>query len=204
MTSARDALRARSLAGVLVLACLVGGCSSGGDDQEAAAGTPSDKSSAADGPSASPSPGADKVDRMADDNGAPGKPDAKGRQTDVFERVPGKKSGACVAVGGERDVKSGGFLGGPFDDARKSYGKKREGMKRNQVRLYWVPQHSEPMKGVTVTATSGGKTVKVTQRNVADAEQWKFYDTNITLPNGGSWRFQVSSGVDQGCFVASF
>jgi hypothetical protein len=203
MKGARGMVRVRFLAGGLVLACLVGGCSSGSDDKDASAGKASDKSSAVE-PTASPGPGADKIDPMVDDNGAPGKPDAKGRQTDVFDRVPGKKSDTCVTVGGDRDVKSGGFVGGPFDDARKSYGKARDGMTRKQVRLYWVPQHSQPMKGLTVTATSGGKTVKVTQRTVADAEQWKFYDTVIALPQAGSWRFKVSSGVDQGCFVASF
>ncbi|HZJ06915.1 MAG TPA: hypothetical protein VFD59_15780 [Nocardioidaceae bacterium] len=141
---------------------------------------------------------------MNDDRGAPGDPDAKGRQTVLFGRVPGNASAACVVVGGRRDVKSGGFVGGPFDDARRSYGTMRPGLERKQVRLYWVPQHAKPMGGVTVTATSAGKRVRVTQRSVADAEQWKFYDTVITLPRGGSWRFQVSSGADRGCFVASF
>ncbi len=141
---------------------------------------------------------------MKVDHGAPGAVDAQGRQTALFENLPGNTTGACENVGGERDVKSGGFVGGAFDDARKSYGKVRQGMGRKEVRLYWMPLHAKPMGGVTVTATSGGKSVRVTQRVVADLEQWKFYDTNITLPQGGSWRFQVSSGADRGCFVASF
>jgi hypothetical protein len=141
---------------------------------------------------------------MVDDNGAPGTPDAKGRQTVVFQRLPGNTSGACVVVGGRRDVKSGGFVGGSFDDARKSYGKVRPGLNRKEVRLHWVPQHTKPMGGVTVVATSGNKSVRVTQRSVADAEQWKFYDTVVKLPSRGTWRFKVSSGPDHGCFVASF
>ena len=77
-------------------------------------------------------------------------------------------------------------------------------MGRKQVRLYWIPEHTKPMSGVTVTATSGGKKVRVTEKQVSDVEQWKFYDTNIALPQGGTWTFRVTSGPDQGCFVASF
>jgi hypothetical protein len=141
---------------------------------------------------------------MKSDHGAPGTLDSQGRQTALFANLPGNTSGACETVGDRRDVKSGGFVGGAFDDARKSYNKVRQGMGRRQVRLYWMPEHTRPMGGVTVTATSAGQRVRVTQRQVADLEQWKFYDTNITLPQGGSWRFKVSSGADQGCFVASF
>jgi len=221
-------MRARSLAGLLVLVCLAAGCSSNNDDQASGpSGTPTNsesstpsgaKSSAAkssDGPSSGKASGggtsgttsgsgADKIDPMKSDNGAPGALDAKGRQTVLFDRLPGNTSGACETVGDRRDVKSGGFVGGAFDDARKSYGKVRPGMGRKQVRLYWMPEHTKPMAGLTVTATSSGQKVRVTQRHVADVEQWKFYDTNITLPQGGSWRFQVSSGPDRGCFVASF
>lgn len=203
-------MRARTLAIPLVLVFLTAGC--GGTKDDNAAGSASSASSGASGKPAagavgetpSPSPGVPTPDPMEDDNGAPGSPDPQGRQSVVFDRVPGNKSGSCVNVGDERDVKSGGFVGGAFDDARKSYGKTRPGLKPKQVRLYWVPAHAKPMKGVTVTATSGGKKVRVTQRSVADAEQWKFYDTLITLPTSGKWTFRVASGVDRGCFVATF
>ena len=136
--------------------------------------------------------------------GAPGLPDAKGRQSVVFTRLPGNTSGVCLPVAGRRDVRSGGFVTGPFDDARKSYGKVRPGFTRDQVRLYFVPLHSKPMNGVTVTATSGSTTVTKTQKTVADAEQWKFYDVILTLPKGGSWTIRAEAGQDSGCFRASF
>lgn len=203
-------MHVRTLAIPLVLICLASGC--GGKQDDKADGSPSssssggsDKASAGGaGETPSPSPRVPTPDPMKDDNGAPGSPDAQGRQSVVFDRVPGNKSGSCVNVGAGRDVKSGGFVGGAFDDARKSYGKARPGLKPKQVRLHWVPAHARRMKGVTVTATSAGKKVRVTQRTVADAEQWKFYDTLITLPKGGKWTFRVSSDVDRGCFVATF
>ena len=201
---------------LMVLAFLAAGCSSEGDDKAddkadgSSAGGSSGSDSSADGSTPSPSKGSSKqtdgdgTDPMKNDNGAPGSPDKKGRQNVLFSRLPGNSTGACEKVGNGRDVKSGGFVGGAFDDARKSYGKVRPGVGRRQVRLYWIPQHSKPMAGVIVTATSGGKKVRVTEKQVSDVEQWKMYDTSITLPQGGTWTFRVTSGPDQGCFVASF
>src|ERR1700712_4681683 len=212
-------MRTRTLAILLALLCLLAGLLSGcgGNDDKLATGSSS--SSTTDGgssgnapggsgasktPGSTPSPGAAATDPMNNDKGAPGTPDTQGRQTVVFERLPGNTSGACIVVGGRRDVRSGGFVGGSFDDARKSYGKVRPGLNRKQVRLHWVPQHTKPMGGVPVVATSGNKSVRVIQRSVADAEQWKFYDTLVKLPSRGTWRFKVSSGPDHGCFVVSF
>ena len=203
--------RARALVTLTAVACLVAGC--GGKGEDKADGSSSGGSSKSDGStsgSTAPSAGSsakgnsDGTDPMEDDKGAPGTVDAKGRQSFLFKRIPGNTTGACQNVGKERDVKSGGFVGGSFADARKSYGKKQAGKKPNQVRLYWIPEHSKPMRGVTVTATSAGDTVKITQREVADAEQWQFYDTVITLPHRGTWKFTASSGPDKGCFVATF
>lgn len=196
----------------MVVACLVAGCSSKGDDKAdgSSAGGSSGSDSSTDGSTQAPSDelsgtvNGDGTNPMVDDNGAPGSVDAKGRQTFLFKRIPGNTTGACVTVGNRRDVKSGGFVGGSFADARTSYGKTRQGMKPKQVRLYWIPVHSKPMGGVTVTATSGGDTVKITEREVADAEQWKFYYTVIALPHKGTWKFNASSGQDKGCFVATF
>jgi hypothetical protein len=200
----------------MVLACLVTGCSGNGDDKGdgstagASSGSDSSTSRATDGSTPLPTTGVsekgngDGTDPMQDDKGAPGSVDAKGRQTFLFKRIPGNRTGACQDVGKERDVKSGGFMGGSFADARASYGKKRPGMKPKQVRLYWIPVHSKPMRGVTVSATSGGDPVRLTTRDEANAEQWQFYDTVIALPHDGTWTFKVSSGPDRGCFVARF
>jgi hypothetical protein len=205
-------VRTRTLTVPLIALCLWGGlltACGGHDDDKAGSSssstTGSPTSGASPDTSPSPSPGDSATDGMKDDNhGAPGDPDAKGRQTVFLDRYPEGADGSCQAVGNEHEVRSGGFVGGAFDDARKSYGKARPGMKPKQVRLYWFPEHTKPMKGVTVVATSAGKTVRVTQHDAADLEQWKFYDTNITLPTGGRWQFKVSSGPDHGCFVVSF
>lgn len=217
-------MRTQPLAFALVLVFLVSGCGGNGDDE--ATSSSSSASSSKDGSgsgSASSStkgatPGADATGKSStggaangkapsittDDRGAPGAPDKKGRQSVVFTRLPGNDTGSCLKVKGQRDVRSGGFVAGPFDDAIASYGKVRPGFTRNQVRLYWVPMHTKPMSGVTVTATQGGKSVTKTQKSVADAEQWKFYDTILTLPSRGTWRFKATSGQDTGCFVATF
>lgn len=217
-------MRAPTLAAALVLVFLVSGCGGKDDAEKSSAGsstssgqgtgsnpsTPGASESAKAGSSAgaggSGSTGATISPQQAaeDHRGAPGLPDAKGRQSVVFTRLPGNTSGACLPVAGRRDVRSGGFVTGPFDDARKSYGKARPGFTRNQVRLYFVPLHSKPMNGVTVTATSGSTTVTKTQKTVADAEQWKFYDVILTLPKGGSWTIRAEAGQDSGCFRASF
>ncbi len=220
-------MRAPTLAAALVLVFLVTGCGGKDDEEKSSAGsstssgqgtgsnpsTPSASESAKAGSSAGAggsgstgSTGATISPQQAaeDHRGAPGLPDAKGRQSVVFTRLPGNTSGACLPVAGRRDVRSGGFVTGPFDDARKSYGKARPGFTRNQVRLYFVPLHSKPMNGVTVTATSGSTTVTKTQKTVADAEQWKFYDVILTLPKGGSWTIRAEAGQDSGCFRASF
>ncbi len=199
-------MRTRTLAVPLVALCLSTGLLSGcgGDDGDKAGTSSSTDGGASQAPAATPGPAGSLTDPNADDKGAPGAPDARGRQGVVFDRLPGNKTGACEVVGDRRDVKSGGFVGGAFDDARKSYGKVRPGLKPKQVRLYWVPEHAKPMGGVTVVATTAGARVKVVQRTAADAEQWKFYDTLIKLPSAGRWRFKVSSGADHGCFVATF
>ena len=137
---------------------------------------------------------------------APGAPKPGGKQSDVFARVPGSTSSDCVVVGDRRDVQSGGIVGGPFDDAKASYGTKRPGLGKNVVRLYWIPLNSKKMPGVTVKATnlSSGESTEVTRKAVADAEQWKFYDTELPLDSPGTWRFVVASGPDRGCFELDF
>lgn len=194
---------------------LVAGC--GGQDEKASPSggdsssteeSGSSSGSSSDDDSTAPSDSGDKpsADPKVDDRGAPGSPTRKGLQTDVFSRVPGSASPGCQAVGDRRDMRSGGFVAGAFAEARASYGKGgRPGFKPRQIRLYWIPEHSRPMNGLALTATSSaGRTVRMTQRNVADAEQWKFYDTKIGLPTGGTWTFRVKSGQDRGCFSARF
>lgn len=133
-------------------------------------------------------------------------PDAAGRQTIVFDRVPGSKRASCVQVGDQRDVQSGGFVSGAWDEAREGYGEPGPGRSARQVRVYWVPLHTKPMPGLKVVATRAGDGERVTvrQKQVADADRWQFYDTVFTLPSGGTWTFRASAGQDAGCFVATF
>jgi hypothetical protein len=163
---------------------------------------PSAKSGgASDTPSADPSQGEDgQAGSDADENAQPTK---SGQQTAVLGRVAGKTSSTCVSVGSGRDLRSGGFLGGPFDTARAQYGHAQPGQSKRTVRLYFVPLHAGTMPGVTLKFTNlqTGRTVTTRQKQVADAEQWKFYDTTTVLKSGGTWRVRAVAGSDKGCFV---
>lgn len=138
--------------------------------------------------------------------GAPGRPTKDGRQRDVFNRLPGTAAGGCLAVGTRRDVRSGGIVGGAFDEARSQFGTGEPGRPKGKVRLYWIPMHTDPMPGVTIKAThqASGQTTTERQTRVADTDQWKFYDTMITVDEPGLWRFVVTSGTDRGCFEVEF
>lgn len=165
-----------------------------GDNGEPDGGDGASGSTAGEGENLSPE------EQAARDRGAPGLPDASGRQTDVLTRVPGNARGTCEAVGSERDVRSGGFMAGPFDEVRRTWNTEREGFGRREVRLYFVPKNAKNMPGVVVTARSGGETVRVKQTNVADAEQWRYYEIRLKLPRPGEWTIRAAAGPDAGCF----
>lgn len=131
------------------------------------------------------------------------KPDKAGRQRAVFKRVEGNDTGDCIDATGRRNVKSGGFMAGPFDDAVTAWGKASDGLKRNEIRLYWVPLHAKKMPGVTITARQRGGTgrVTVTEDAVGEAESWKYYPVTITLPEAGTWVLRGKAGRDAGCFT---
>lgn len=143
--------------------------------------------------------GGQKIDSQADENAQPTK---TGEQTAVLNRVPGKKSGACAAVGSERDLRAGDFMAGPFDTARAQYGHAQPGATKRSVRLYFVPLHAKTMPGLKLTFThpSSGTTVVTRQKQVADAEQWRFYDTTTVLKQPGRWQVRATAGPDTGCF----
>jgi hypothetical protein len=123
----------------------------------------------------------------------------------VLSRIPGDAAGGCVAVGDRRDVRSGGIVAGPFDTAREGYGTRiQPGLSRRTVRLYWIPEHSASMPGLTLQMrrlqpdAGAGQTIR--KQDWADADQWRFYDTNLEFPSGGTWRLRASAGRDSGCF----
>lgn len=126
-------------------------------------------------------------------------------QSGVLARLPGNDSGQCVSVGDRRDVRSGGIAAGPFDTAREGYGTSiQPGMSPRTVRLYWIPEHSETMPGLTVRMQqlqpNPGAAQTIRKTDWADADQWRFYDTNIEFPSAGTWRLRVTAGQDSGCF----
>lgn len=225
LTKNRTAAVAGALASCLVLV----GCSGDGDAEgalsaaESSAGTTTPNSADAGGANdgngeasvnaqesptganVSPPQSTPSVDPLEVDDGEPGKRDKKGRQTDVFERVPGANEAKCVGVGGGRDLRSGGFVGGPFDDAVASYGTERAGFAKREVRLYFVPLNAASMPGLKVDASGpDGAKAKVRRVTKADTEEWQFYDATIRLPQAGRWTFQVTAGPDRGCFVVDF
>jgi hypothetical protein len=148
----------------------------------------------------SPGKGETAVDPDTDENAQPTK---TGEQTAVIHRVPGKSTTQCVDVGSQRDVRAGGFVAGAFDDARKAYGHTQPGHSQRTVRLYFVPLHAGTMPGLTLkfTHVGSGATVTTRQNQVADAEQWKFYDTYTELEQGGTWRVRATAGPDKGCLI---
>lgn len=149
---------------------------------------------------AKPSASGTAVDPDTDENAQPTK---TGEQTAVLHRVPGKATNSCVNVGSQRDVRAGGFVAGAFDDARRAYGHTQPGHAKRTVRLYFVPLHADKMPGLTLkfTNVSSGATVTTHQKQTADAEQWKFYDTYTVLDQGGTWRVRATAGPDTGCLI---
>jgi hypothetical protein len=102
-------------------------------------------------------------------------------------------------------VRSGGIAAGPFDTAREGYGRSiQPGMSPRTVRLYWIPEHSATMPGLTVrmqrVQPDPGAAQTIRQNDWADADQWRFYDTNLEFPSAGTWRLRVTAGQDSGCF----
>jgi len=162
--------------------------------------SPAATASATTSPTASSDNGGQTIDPKADENAQPTK---SGEQGAVLSRVPGKKTDKCVSVGSERDLRSGDFLAGPFDTARKVYGHKQPGATKRSVRLYFVPLHAKEMPGLKLTFTNSasGETVVMRQKQVADAEQWQFYDTTTVLKTPGQWTVRAKSGTDRGCFT---
>lgn len=179
----------------LVVALATSACSA--DDQGPDAQDPTPSTASVE-PSAS-AEAAEPRDARAESR----KPDKSGRQTAVFKRIDGNDTGACIDASSKRNAKSGGFMVGPFDDAQKSWGKAGDGLKKYQVRLYWVPLHAKKMPGVTITAKhqGSGSRVAVTEKNLGEAESWKFYPVVIALPEAGTWVLRGKSGDDAGCFT---
>jgi hypothetical protein len=134
-------------------------------------------------------------------------------QTDAFRRVPGSSSYRCVRVGHYRDVRSGGFLAGPFGvgeqlfaQAYQQYGQ------RSEVKVYWVPLDVSHMSALTVQATllaarRVSRTVELGQvatAQLAAGSDIVFYPSAIPVPVPGTWKLTASAGPNKGCFIVTF
>jgi hypothetical protein len=129
-------------------------------------------------------------------------------QTDAFRRVPGSASYRCVGVGHNRDVRSGGFLAGPFGvDEQLFGGAYQQYGQRNKVKIYWIPLDVGHMSTLTVhatllTDTSVTRTVELTQ--VAAEGRDVFYPSAVPIPVPGTWELTASAGPNRGCFIVTF
>lgn len=194
--------------GIAVLVCVfaVGGCSAGGDGSGGPSGgsTGSDgAASSADSPGSSAgSPSAGVSHDPSQPKGGEVPPKKPGDQSNVIKALPGSTTSKCVTTAGQRDLRSGTMGAGPFDTARADYGTKRPGVSKDSVRLYWIPQNSKSMPGLVLQGRNldTGRTISVKETTVGDAEDWRFYDTNVRLPEPGRWRLTASSGSQRGCF----
>lgn len=124
-----------------------------------------------------------------------------GDQTDLLSKLDGSAEPGCVNVGGSRDVRSGSFAAGPFDDAKSAWTPGNL-----QVRLYFIPQDAGDMPGVTVTGRNldDGATISQTQNEVGDADQFAFYDMQLALSTAGTWELKADAGGDSGCWRVTF
>jgi hypothetical protein len=114
----------------------------------------------------------------------------------------------CVEVRRDRDVRSGGFLAGPFGIDEQLFGSfYQQSHAHTEVKIYWVPLHVDHMSVLTVRATLlPGRTVARTARltSVATAGHTVFYPSAIPIPVPGTWELVATAGPNRGCFIVTF
>jgi hypothetical protein len=129
-------------------------------------------------------------------------------QAAAFHRAPGSASYRCVDVHRNRDVRSGGFLAGPFGIDEQMYASSYQQSRQDtRVKIYWVPLQVDHMSELTVRATLlPGRAVARTARltSVATAGHMVFYPSAVPIPVPGTWELVASAGRNKGCFIATF
>jgi hypothetical protein len=129
-------------------------------------------------------------------------------QAALFRGQPGSAGYSCVRVGGHRDVRSGGFLAGPFGfDEQYFAAVYRQYGRRTELKVYWIPLHVGHMTALTVQASlAGGATVtRTTNRGqIAAGGKAVFYPSAVPIPVPGTWRLTARAGANRGCFVVTF
>ena len=110
-------------------------------------------------------------------------------------------------VGNHRDVRSGGFLAGPFGIDEQLFATTyRQFRRRSAVKIYWIPLHVGNMPELTVQATLlPGRTVTRTyrQNQAATAGREVFYPSAVPIPLPGTWQLTAKAGLNQGCFIVT-
>jgi len=95
---------------------------------------------------------------------------------------------------------------GNFQAARKSYKSQVGHAQQPVVNFYVIPKHRS-MPGVHITMTSTTTKTKartVTSKAVESADTWEYYSVQLPVPASGTWRLEVTSGSDRGCFNVTF
>lgn len=128
-------------------------------------------------------------------------------QQSILKKLPGStKSGACITVGSQRDVTSGTIAMGNFRTAQKLYKSQHADSQQPTVNFYVIPKHRS-MPGVTITmtpVTAKSKSKSIRSKDVEPADIWKYYSVHLPVPASGTWRLDVRSGADRGCFKVTF
>jgi hypothetical protein len=129
-------------------------------------------------------------------------------QTAAFRHVPGSSPYRCVRVDHYRDVRSGGFIAGPFGIDEQLFAQFYQQYRlRNEIKVYWIPLYVDHMSTLTVRATllaarSISRTVK--QSQVATVSGEVFYPSAVPIPVPGTWELTASAGPNRCCFIVTF
>jgi hypothetical protein len=130
-----------------------------------------------------------------------------GNQRPVLNSLPGDAaSGACVAVGGRPDVRSGTMAAGNFVTARKAFTDQAKTKSQPSVFLYLIPSAAKGLTKVTVKlrSTADGTSRTTTSDQTQYADDVLYFPVNLSIPAKGTWELTATSGGNTGCFSIAF
>jgi hypothetical protein len=203
---------ARWVALAVVGAVALAGCSSAPGSSRAASSAPRPATSSPGGATASagattPPVAAGGSATAGARPAATATPTRAGDQSPVLSSLPGSAKSGCVAVGDRTDVRSGTMAAGNFATARKQFADQVKTVPAPTVNLYLIPADARSLREVTLTLEQlGGRHLKrsVTSTSVQDAEQWKYFSLQASVPAAGKWRLKATAGASTGCFDVDF
>lgn len=194
---------------------VMAGCSSDGGTPTAAGSTPPPAASSgtATGTPAATPPAASGTGPAstapATQSPAPGPKTATaspgGNQRPVLNNLPGNPAaGSCVAVGDQRDLRSGTMGAGNFVTARKAFADQAKTKSQPSVPLYLIPSNATGLSTVVVTLRKGGTSRTATFKEQQYAEDWLYFPVRLSIPSAGTWQITATSGSNTGCFSVAF